>query len=48
MRVTVKTGVSDDNNTEVSSEDLFEGDEIILERKSAAELERQTKLRMPH
>ncbi len=47
VRITVKTGVSDDNNTEVSSDDLFEGDEIILERKNAEELERQMRLRMP-
>ncbi len=47
VRITVKTGVSDDNNTEVSSDDLFEGDEVILERKGAEELERQMRLRMP-
>lgn len=47
VRITVKTGVSDDNNTEVSSDDLKEGDEVILENKSAEELERQMRLRMP-
>ena len=47
MRIVIKTGVSDENHTEISSEDIFEGDEVILENKKVAEIARQAKLRMP-
>lgn len=47
QRVAVKTGVSDDNNTEVSSADLREGDEVIVEKKDAASKTRQMRMRMP-
>ena len=31
-RVSITLGISDDNNTEISSADLHEGDEIIIEK----------------
>lgn len=47
QRVAVKTGVSDDNNTEVSSADLHEGDEVIVEKKDSVAKTRQMRMRMP-
>ena len=47
MRVAIKTGVSDDNSTEISSADLREGDEIIVEKKENDVKARQMRMRMP-
>ena len=47
MRVAIKTGVSDDNSTEISSADLREGDEIIVEKKENDVKSRQMRMRMP-
>lgn len=47
MRVSIKTGVSDDNSTEISSADLREGDEIIVEKKDNDVKARQMRMRMP-
>ena len=47
MRVAIKTGVSDDNSTEISSSDLREGDEVIIEKKENAIKARQMRMRMP-
>lgn len=47
-RVSIKTGVSDDNNTEVISQDLHEGDAIILEKANADSKQATMKMRMPH
>lgn len=47
MRVSIKTGVSDDNSTEISSADLREGDEIIVEKKENDVKARQMRMRMP-
>lgn len=46
-RIAVKTGVSDDNNTEISSEELKEGDEIIIEKRDMTAKARQMRMRMP-
>lgn len=47
QRITIKTGVSDDNNTEVSSADLQEGASVILEKKSDTVKTQQMRMRMP-
>lgn len=47
QRITIKTGVSDDNNTEVSSADLQEGVSVILEKKSDTVKTQQMRMRMP-
>ena len=47
QRITIKTGVSDDNNTEVSSADLQEGAGVILEKKSDTVKTQQMRMRMP-
>lgn len=47
MRMAIKTGVSDDNSTEISSADLREGDEIIVEKKENDVKARQMRMRMP-
>lgn len=47
VRVTVKTGVSDDNNTEVISDALKIGDEVIIEKKSSAKNKSAMRMRMP-
>lgn len=47
MRVSIKTGVSDNNSTEISSADLREGDEIIVEKKENDVKARQMRMRMP-
>lgn len=47
LRVAVKTGVSDDNHTEISSAELQEGDNVILEKKGTEVKSRQMRMRMP-
>ena len=47
QRVNVTEGISDDSNTEISSPDIQEGDEVIVSRE-ATDAERAMRLRMPH
>lgn len=47
QRVNVTEGISDDSNTEISSPDIQEGDEVIISRE-ATDAERAMRLRMPH
>ena len=46
-RVTIQEGISDDNNTEIISENLKLGDEIIISKKINSENQKNTRLRMP-
>lgn len=48
LRVAIKTGVSDDNHTEISSAELQEGDSVILEKKGTDAKNQQMRMRMPH
>ncbi len=48
-RIVIKTGVADDDFTEISADGLTEGMKVILEENSAeAEAKRQMRMRMPH
>ena len=48
-RIVIKTGVADDDFTEISADDLTEGMKVILEENSAeAEAKREMRMRMPH
>lgn len=48
MRVSILTGVYDDEFTEVSGAELKEGEEVILEEKnSAAAKAKAMRMRMP-
>ncbi|MBQ8870854.1 MAG: efflux RND transporter periplasmic adaptor subunit [Alphaproteobacteria bacterium] len=47
QRIVIKEGISDDNNTEVISDELKLGDEIIVSKKLSDEEARNTRLRMP-
>lgn len=47
VRVSVATGVSDDNYTEVASDKLGEGAKVILEDKSNSKKAAQMRMRMP-
>ncbi len=46
-RVTIQEGISDDNNTEIISENLKLGDEIIISKTINSENQKNTRLRMP-
>lgn len=46
VRISIKVGVSDDNNTEILSDELKDGDEVIVS-KSTTEEQRKMRLRMP-
>ena len=46
-RITIKTGISDDEETEVVSADLREGMDVILEKSGGAEKIRAMRMRMP-
>ena len=46
-RIAIKEGISDDNNTEILSDQLKAGDEIIISKKSNAKNARNMPLRMP-
>ena len=46
-RIVIKEGISDDNNTEVISNELKLGDEIIVSKKISGEEAKNTRLRMP-
>ncbi len=46
-RVTIKEGISDDNNTEIISDKLKIGDQIILSKKVNDENSKNMRLRMP-
>ena len=48
-RIVIKTGVADDDFTEINADDLTEGMKVILEENSAeAEAKREMRMRMPH
>ena len=47
VRLTVKTGVSDDDNTEITEGKLKEGDEVIIEDRSEEAKVRAMRMRMP-
>ncbi|MBQ2811362.1 MAG: efflux RND transporter periplasmic adaptor subunit [Alphaproteobacteria bacterium] len=46
-RIVIKEGISDDNNTEVISDKLKLGDEIIVSKKMNSDDAKNTRLRMP-
>ena len=46
-RITIKIGISDDEETEVISDDLREGMDVILEKSGGAEKIRAMRMRMP-
>ena len=46
-RITIKEGISDDNNTEIISDKLKAGDEIIISKKLNNEKAGNMRLRMP-
>lgn len=46
-RLSIKIGVTDENNTQIFSDELKPGDEVIVSKKSTAENRRNTRLRMP-
>ena len=46
-RIVIKEGISDDNNTEVISDNLKLGDEIIVSKKMNSDDAKNTRLRMP-
>ena len=46
-RVTITTGVSDDDHTEITSGELAENDEVILSRKNSKEQQQALRMRMP-
>ncbi len=46
-RVSVKTGISDDVNTQIISDELTEGTEVLTENKSNVKDAKSTRLRMP-
>lgn len=47
-RISIKAGVADDNKTEVISDELKVGDEVIVEKATAEENKSQVRMRMPH
>lgn len=47
VRIAIKTGVNDDNKTEVISSELKVGDEIIVEKANLKEAKNQVRMRMP-
>ena len=47
VRISVKTGVSDEDNTEVSADKLNENSDVIIEKTLGKEDAKNTKLRMP-
>ncbi len=47
VRINVTTGVSDDDQTEISSKEIKAGDEVILEDKNAELVKEQMRMRMP-
>ena len=47
QRVSVKTGISNDNFTQIFSDELGEGDKVIVAKTGNSGKERQTRLRMP-
>ena len=48
VRLVIKTGVADDDFTEISGEDLEKGMKVILEENSTADAKRSMRMRMPH
>ena len=46
-RISIQEGITDDNNTEIISDKLKEGDEIIISKKINNEEARNMRLRMP-
>ncbi len=47
-RIVVKVGIADDEHTEISSDELKVGDNVILEKADAAADARNMPMRMPH
>ena len=47
VRVNIEQGVSDDEMSEVISEDINDGDVVVLEDKKANEKQRAMRMRMP-
>ena len=47
-RISVKIGISDDENTEIISENLKIGDKVVLEKSETNGKERAMRMRMPH
>lgn len=47
VRISVKAGVSDDDNTEITEGDLKEGDAVIIESKNTEAQARAMRMRMP-
>lgn len=47
QRINIKEGISDDNNTEIISDEIKAGDEIIISRDNNDGKKRQTQFRMP-
>ena len=48
VRLVIKTGVADDDFTEISGENLEKGMKVILEENSTADAKRSMRMRMPH
>ncbi len=46
-RINIEEGISDDNNTEIISDTLRAGDEIIISQKTNDKNQKDTRLRMP-
>ena len=47
VRVNIEEGVSDDEMSEIVSEDISVGDVVVLEDKKANEKQRAMRMRMP-
>ena len=47
-RITIKEGISDDNNTEILSDELKVGEEIIVSKKTGDKNAKNMPLRIPH
>ena len=46
-RIAITTGISDDDNTEITSDELAENDEVILSRKNSKDQQQSLRMRMP-
>lgn len=48
VRITIKKGISDDDNTQVISDELKAGDEVIVSKISGEQQIEKMRMRMPH
>ena len=48
VRITVELGASDDNNTEIMSEEIKIGDEVIISQKTKKDDKQKMRMRVPH